>query len=452
MLNNHQENLEDFINLCEDPQLVKKIVLDPTNINESSKSSQSVYWHDLSLMDGFPGFVVFFITLNAIFPEEKRFDLIAHRYILEIKSTIEKEGLSQNGSLFSGIAGLCYAISFASKERTRYGHMLSILEELLVRHVTEIYIPQIEEKINQRKPINFKLYDVIQGFTGIGLYLIKSNLEGKFSQLIEKLTQLSIDITFPLEYQSHLVPGWVCPAEFLHQKEDRLLNPFGIFNMGLSHGVPSLLGFMSIALKSGIKIPRQIKAMKTIIEWLKSKITKYEDAYFFQPSISFDQQVNNLTPKAKSFLNREAWCYGTPGVARTLYLAGTVLNDTDTINFAAKAFLSIFERSYEDWKLAGPTFCHGTAGVLLITYLMAKDLGSSFLSSKVKDLQERILNSHDETFPFGFRDPDLSRDFSYHPLDKAGLLTGSIGVWLSLLTTQIEATPNWYYPFMIDYA
>ena len=450
MLKERQGALHRFIDICRDPQVAKRIVLDPKNVNEDSRFFKSVYWNDLSLVDGFAASIVFFSTLDSIYPEDQ-FDLVAHRYVLEIKGAIEKNGLPGHGSLFGGTAGLCYAFAFASKRRSRYLKILASLEEHLSHEILVTYIPQIDQSIKNGRPLNFKMYDIVSGFTGIGLYFLQNNVTKKSDDIIKQLLRLSVDITLPIRHHNRLVPGWICPAEFLHEKEDRRLNPLGILNMGLAHGVPGLLGFMSIALKEGIQVPGQTEAMKTIIEWLKSKITKHQDAQFFRPRITFEQQINNAASTSKSLSNREAWCYGTPGVARTLYLAGRALNDQDTISFAAKAFLSIFERPYEQWNLAGPTFCHGTAGLLLITHLMAKDLENSFLFSQVNELENIILNFYNESYPFGFRDLDLCKDSSYCPLDKMSLLTGATGVWLSLLSTQLKDVSKWYYSFMIDY-
>lgn len=447
-----EKGLENFIEVCKDPQLVKQMVSDPKNINKNRISPRSVHWYDLSLIDGYGAFVLFFSIVDHVYPEEKKFDLIAHRYILEIKNVIEKNGLPSNGSLYTGTAGLCYAISFASKQRTRYEKMLSTLESYLLRQLSEAYIPKVQERLHSHKPINFSLYDVIQGFTGIGLYFIKNNLTTETNQIIEKLLNLSIQITAPIKYHNHWVPGWICLPEFFSLQKKQFSDQVAIFNMGLSHGVPSLLGFMSIALKAGIQIPGQTKAMKRIIEWLKSKVTNYKSAYFFKSQVTFEEQINQLNPQSQSYLNREAWCYGTPGVIRTLYLAGMALNDKDTMNFAEQTFLSIFNRSYEQWKLAGPTFCHGVSGLFLITYLMAKDTQNDFLWTKVKDLEKILFQFYSEDAPFGFRDFDLCRDGSYCQIDKASLLTGATGAWLSWLTTRCESMPNWYYLFMINYA
>lgn len=447
-----KKGMERFIETCTDPQLVKKVVNDPKNTHKNRKSSRFLHWYDLSLVDGFAAFVLFFTTLDHIYPEEKRFDLIAHRYILEIKDVIEKNGLPSDGSLYSGTAGLCYAIACASKQRTRYVKMLLTLETYLSKQLSKGYIPRIQNSLHSHEPIHFGLYDLIQGFTGIGLYLIQNNLTKETNQLIEKLLDLSVQITSPIKYHGYQVPGWICPSEFLPLKEEQSMHPIAIFNMGLSHGVPSLLGFMSVALKAGIEIPGQIGAMKAIIEWLKSNVTSDKNTYFFQAQVTFDEQITQTAPKSQNLSNREAWCYGTPGVSRTLYLAASALNDEDTMTFATKTFASIFKRPHKKWKLAGPTFCHGIAGLFLITYLMATDTQSDFLWDKVRDLEKILFQFYSQDTPFGFRDFDLCKDGSYCPIDKASLLTGATGIWLSWLTTRCKLIPKWYYPFMINYA
>jgi hypothetical protein len=508
MLKEEQTALRRFIDNCTDPQNVKRTVLDPQNVNPHSKLSKSVYWDDLSLVDGFGALVIFFATLDGLYPHEK-FDLVTHQYILQIKDAIERGGLPEHSSLFSGTAGLCHALAFASKGRSRYLKILDVLESHLSSQILKKDIPAIDCTIQKGRPVNFKAYDLISGFSGVGLYYLKNKHNHASEQIIKELLRLSVAMSMPIRHHGHLVPGWICPGEFLHQAEDRQRHPLGILNMGLSHGVPGLLGWMSIALKAGIEVPGQIAAMKTIIEWLKSKITKSQGLQFFRPRISFEQQINHTPSVSDHLSNREAWCYGTPGVARTLYLAGRALNDQDTIDFATDAFVSIFGRPYEQWNLVGPTFCHGVAGTLVITHLMARDLKTEFLFSKVRELEKIVLSFYDSSAPFGFFDLDLCipqqaeesvvggvtfpqrsdlhspvaswemvtrsgserggaslpkppscglfryQDNTYCPLDKISLLTGATGTWLALLTTQLYRngihTPQWYYPFMIDY-
>ena len=42
----------------------------------------------------------------------------------------------------------------------------------------------------------------------------------------------------------------------------------------------------------------------------------------------------------------------------------------------------------------------------------------------------------DPTTPFGFTDFELCKDKSYAKIHMSGLLTGAIGVWLTLLTVE----------------
>ena len=135
-----------------------------------------------------------------------------------------------------------------------------------------------------------------------------------------------------------------------------------------------------------------------------------------------------------------------------LYLAGKSLDSESTVRFSQEVFLSIFKRPYKDWNLAGPTFCHGFAGTLLITSLMAKDLQSDFLFEKEQELKKKILSFYDQKKPFGFCDFDLIKNNTYHPLNKTSLLTGATGTWLTLLTLEEQNISDWYYPFMVSYA
>ena len=67
-------------------------------------------------------------------------------------------------------------------------------------------------------------------------------------------------------------------------------------------------------------------------------------------------------------------------------------------------------------------------------------------------MKKNLLSFYNQSYPFGFRDFDLCQDMSYYLLDKASLLTGATGAWLTWLTIESEKMPDWYYPFMVSYA
>ncbi|PEK75223.1 lanthionine synthetase LanC family protein, partial [Bacillus pseudomycoides] len=71
--------------------------------------------------------------------------------------------------------------------------------------------------------------------------------------------------------------------------------------------------------------------------------------------------------------SRAAWCYGTPGVARALYLAGKVTNNQEYIDVSIQTLDDLFNYQRHEWGLYSPTFCHGYAGLLHILNLMYID-------------------------------------------------------------------------------
>ncbi|MFE5725042.1 lanthionine synthetase LanC family protein, partial [Streptomyces erythrochromogenes] len=62
---------------------------------------------------------------------------------------------------------------------------------------------------------------------------------------------------------------------------------------------------------------------------------------------------------------RDAWCYGTPGIARALALASTALGDPAYARLADLALTALAERPGTTWDTDGAGLCHGSAGVLV---------------------------------------------------------------------------------------
>ncbi|KJS51707.1 hypothetical protein VM98_35680, partial [Streptomyces rubellomurinus subsp. indigoferus] len=67
-----------------------------------------------------------------------------------------------------------------------------------------------------------------------------------------------------------------------------------------------------------------------------------------------------------------AWCYGTPGAARALFLAGTALGRADWRDAAVAAPADALADPAA-WHLAGARLCHGTGGRLRSVLRIAQD-------------------------------------------------------------------------------
>ncbi len=126
---------------------------------------------------------------------------------------------------------------------------------------------------------------------------------------------------------------------------------------------------------------------------------------------------------------RAAWCYGPPGVARALWLAGVASDRSEYRDLALAAMTAVFERPIPNRRIDSPTLCHGVAGLLQITLRFARDGAGEIFSTAAQELTAQLLDAHEPDSRFGYRDLKPSGQRT----DNPGLLEGAAGVALVLL-------------------
>lgn len=398
-----------------------------------------------SLMGGSSGLLLLFAELGRVCPDEK-WDIAAHAHVLSIKESIERSGI-QDLSLSAGLTGICLALQEASHGGTRYGRLLDKLNDFLLCHVEEHYFLPIQHSLHHytRSPVD--TYDLISGLVGVGLYALKNRHRPQFYDLTVNILSHLTKLMTPLEIEGVVVPGWYLPSEHQMLEKDIAHFPKGSFNLGLAHGVPGVLAFYSLAALHGVVIDHQMQQVRETADYLMIRRREQSGGYFWETIVSFENEYGNS--KQQHLFARDAWCYGAPGVARSLFLAGRAMQSAHIQDFAVKSFESIFLRSVEDWNIPGPTFCHGLSGLMTITYLMAHDSGSSLLRGQLPRLQQMVLDCYRPEYPFGFQDHRHGESEGLECVDSPGLLVGATGVLLSLLTLS-QGCRNWMWPLLIE--
>lgn len=443
--------VKEIADRMRDPEYVRSQITDPANKNPSHPESP---WKSLSLSHGYPAILLLFTTLNDLFPEEG-WDQVSHSYVLKIKETIEKEQIAEL-SLFGGLAGCCFALQAASQKKTRYQKLLSKMNEYLAAQTQKEYLTPLREKIELRLPAKAEFYDPISGITGIGIYALRNLDDPALYSLLKELLHICVALSRPLTIGKYTVPGWYIPSHYQFTEQDKKNYPKGNFNLGMAHGVSALLAFLSLSFSQKVYVEGQSEAIERISTWLQSKKIESNHQIHWSDRISFEREVG-LENETPSHYIMDAWCYGTAGVSRSLYLAGKAQNNIELQTTAAHAFLSATKRIEADQEISNPTFCHGIAGFLTLTKLMARDTRLNQLEKSAVNLKERLCNLYDQRLPFGFKDhePLLKTEFILKDeskrnqiiqLDNAGLLSGVPGVLLSLLPSN----HTWTYPFLID--
>ncbi len=449
MANAQQTQLvKEMAERMKNPEKVNEIFFHPSNRNDDPLFPERTRLPlgDFQLIGEYPGVVLLFAELDRLFPDEK-WDSAVHHYVLKIKELIESNR-SFHVSLFGGLTGIAFVLQRASREGTRYQKMITILNTYLLESVKKFYLIPFEENLNTRQFSSFSLYDVIQGISGIGIYGLINLRIPAFTELVENILCLLVNLTKPVKIDARWIPGWYLPQSLHVYKEDLQEYPQGNFNLGQAHGIPGVLAFLSIALLHGVEVAGQREAIQTIVDWLKKHRHGNLNNFFWKTEISFEEEIEQIKPKENPSSVKDAWCYGTPGVARSLFLAGKALGNEELKSYAFDSFCSIFNRQRHEWNLLGPTFCHGYAGLLMITWKMAQETQSPFLHKHAVLLKEIVLEYYQRDHPFGFKSLDPRQKGGYAEISQLSLLEGAPGILLTLLSLEGLST-WWHAPFLI---
>lgn len=141
----------------------------------------------------------------------------------------------------------------------------------------------------------------------------------------------------------------------------------GRINTGMGHGVTGVASALRQAAETFEENGQYLLALRRCCDWLVEEAYLAEGEFITWPPVGRDGA--KASTKAHQ---RQAWCYGTPGVAWTLWDAGRVLGDSSLQLLGVEAMRSfcrifdadqLFAKDDVGWELA---ICHGAAGTLAV--------------------------------------------------------------------------------------
>jgi hypothetical protein len=318
----------------------------------------------------------------------------------------------------------------------RYGRLSAAIEAELVPETHLL----AEATIDRRDGLPVSEFDVISGLAGIGAYLLAHRASPAMgSALKHALDALSALVAGA---GPDGVPWWWTPAEMLGDPATVADHPNGALNCGLAHGIPGPLALLALALTEEAPIPRLSTATAAAANWLSDH--RSDDAW----GINWPTMVTLPdSPDRPDEPSRAAWCYGVPGVARSLWLAGTALRDEDLRTLAVDAMADLYRRPVFARHIDAPTLCHGVAGLLQVTLRFWHDTRDPMFAAAAADLTDQLLDSYEpDGSLLGFR----ATEPGGHRLDHAGLLDGAPGVALVLLAAATDVEPSWDRLFLLS--
>jgi hypothetical protein len=294
-------------------------------------------------------------------------------------------------------------------------------------------------------------YDLISGLVGMGVYALE-RLPRPAAQ------QCLADILDRLDERAERGPDgttWHTPPALLppHQLVE---HPDGHYNLGLAHGVPGVIGLLGAMWAADVARPRVGPLLERAVAWMLSRAlppglgARYDwaqgSAPNAGPAAGIDAAADAGAAAEAPKPTRSAWCYGDPGVAAALLLAGRATGNARWIEEARALALGIAGRAEADAGVVDAGLCHGSAGLAHVLYRLYQGTGEPALAEAARAWLARTLDMRAPGMTpnvAGFR--ARSSDAQGTPCWEAdpGLLTGAAGVALALLAGLGHAPPDW---------
>jgi lantibiotic modifying enzyme len=271
-------------------------------------------------------------------------------------------------------------------------------------------------------------YDLINGLVGLGIYALEGlprpTAAAVLERIVARLAERALD-----EPEG---AAWFTPPERLPEHQ-RVEQPDGLFNLGLSHGMAGIVAVLGAACAAGIPGARPL--LDRAMAWLLARRLPAEEVscfpHFYVPGVE---------PRG----SRLAWCYGDPGMAAALLVAGRGAGVPEWERIALEVARSAAERPEKEARVQDAGLCHGAAGVAHIFHRMYIITGDESLAEAARSWYEKTLSYRTPGLGFGgFRSwssgPDLELDWREDP----GFLEGAAGVGLALLAAISPVDPGW---------
>jgi lantibiotic biosynthesis protein len=407
---------------------------------------KSIHWRPATVAQGFAGLALVHGHLDACFPGEG-WDRDAHR-ALQLATWDANVQTSAAPGLFSGLGGLAFVTNYLSRAGDRYRALSDALENVLLPATIGMARTMREAPSSD---VSVGAFDVISGLSGIGAYLLcRCAAPGPATALQGVLEGL---IALTLEDDG--LPRWYTPAHLIMDDTMRRHYPNGHLNCGLAHGIPGVLGLLALADLSGINGDGLRDAIDRVAQWLANN--RCDDAAGvnwpnavplepIDPSNRGGRLRLGAAASAPFGPSRSGWCYGPPGVARALWLAGEALEDTRYRDLAVAAMAAVYRRPIPQRQIDSPTFCHGVAGLLQVTLRFAHDTRLALFTDAAQALTDQLLSLYAPETALGY----YNLEPGGRRVDQPGLLDGAPGVALVLLAAATGVEPSWDRLFMLS--
>ncbi len=311
-------------------------------------------------------------------------------------------------TLCNGVAGTAWTLAHLSRHEFFEAEVDEMLEDL-----DDSLLQLALAEIKARK------YDLLHGGLGVGVYFLERLPNADAKAALKHIAKALIKVR-------------VADGDLLSWEDTfSLQKGEGVFNLGLAHGTPSIIGFLSLCLEAGIDHPELPTVVEESVCWLLRQESPASAVACYAHAMN--------KGKADSSESRLAWCYGDLGVARTIWIAARACRKEDWKNRAIRVALKAARRdpAFSGVKEAG--FCHGAAGIAYIFQRFFRDTQIAEFK-KAADYwygeTRRFYRPDESASGFRFLMPADSEELDWQ--EDYTLLNGLAGLGMTFLAEKNE--------------
>lgn len=360
---------------------------------------------EVGLANGLAGVALLPLTLSQIFPKQSWLTQ-AQQYFSHIAQKTRLHPLTHPG-LYHGSCGLVLGLSRLAQQDERYCDTSQSLLQEFLKHIIAWNWQSDSFLVGQEN------FEVIGGAAGIIRVLLPLFNEDNVPTALEQFGSYFIWLSQTSQRWAH--------------RPDRLSTiararyPSGYIDLGMAHGLAGPLAALSLMVLHNHAPVGALEAITRWASWLFEQHLDMPWGYDWPGVLPMHLSAQECTPA------RTAWCYGTPGIARALWLAGRALADESLCTIAYEALASALRRQHNSDE---PLLCHGKAGLLLICLRFAQDTPTEqciWLNDAITLLCKQLCHQWQEAV--GNLEP--------------GFLTGATGFALTLLAALTHQDAWW---------
>ncbi|WP_018635956.1 lanthionine synthetase C family protein [Parafrankia elaeagni] len=293
--------------------------------------------------------------------------------------------VAMNSSLYAGAPAVAFAVHTAAGQTRRYTTARTALDRA-VATIAHRRVDAANTRIDRGEAGRFTEYDVISGLTGIGAHLL-AHTPG--DDALGRILTYLVRLTTPLNIDGEELPGWWCSHDPSQGNAPEFAG--GHANLGMAHGAAGPLALLSLATRAGIRVDGQTDAINTLCAFYDRWRQHTPSGPFWPQWIT--RADHQATRPTQSGPGRPSWCYGTPGIARALQLAGLATGNTARQNTAEQALAACLTDSVQLAHLTDAGLCHGWAGLYQTVARAAADATTDTLSRHLPTLAASLLLS-----------------------------------------------------------